>query len=64
MDGLLLFMAIGALLLIGPIAAIISVFGRTDAQVAGNSRVLWALVVLFIPFAWVVYFLMGRRPTY
>jgi len=30
-------------------------------QVAGNSRVLWALVVLFIPLAFVVYFLVGRR---
>jgi Phospholipase_D-nuclease N-terminal len=55
------FIILAALLFIGPIAALISIFQRTDSQVAGDSRVLWALVVLFIPFAWVIYFLMGRR---
>lgn len=61
MDVGIFFFILAALLFIGPIAALISIFQRTDSQVAGDSRVLWALVVLFIPFAWVVYFLMGRR---
>lgn len=62
MDGaLLIFAVVGGLLFVGPIAALVSIFQRSDAQVAGDSRVLWALVVLFVPFAWVVYFLAGRR---
>lgn len=58
MAGLLL---LALLLFLAPIAALISLFGRDDTEVAGGSRVLWALVILFIPFAWVVYFLIGRR---
>jgi hypothetical protein len=61
MSGSIVFLLIGLLLLIGPIAALISLFRREDSQVAGNSRVLWALVILLIPFAWVVYFLIGRK---
>ena len=57
----LIIFLVGALLFIGPIAALVSIFQRSDQQVAGNSRVLWALVILFLPFAWVVYFLAGRR---
>ena len=46
---------------VGLVAAMVSIFQRSDLQVVGDSRVLWALVVLFIPFAWAAYFLMGRR---
>jgi hypothetical protein len=60
-DASIFFIVIIGLLFLGPIAALVSIFQRTDSQVAGDSRVLWALVVLFIPFAWVVYFLIGRR---
>lgn len=45
----------------GPIAVLISLFRRSDNEVAGGSRVLWAIVVIFIPFAWIVYFLVGRK---
>ena len=61
MDASIFFIVVIALLFLGPIAALVSIFQRTDSHVAGDSRVLWALVVLFIPFAWVVYFLIGRR---
>lgn len=46
---------------IGGVLALISLFIRTDDQVVGDSRVLWALVVLLVPFAWLVYFVIGRR---
>jgi len=46
---------------VGLVAALVSIFQRSDLQVVGDSRVLWALVVLFIPFGFVAYFLMGRR---
>ena len=46
---------------VGLVAALVSIFQRSDLQVVGDSRVLWALVVLFVPFGFVAYFLMGRR---
>lgn len=44
------------------IAALISIFNREDTDVTGNSRVLWALVVLLLPFGWLGYFVLARRP--
>lgn len=61
MDALLVFLLFGVLMVLGPLAALVSLFRRTDSEVAGGSRVLWGLVILVIPFAWVVYFLLGRR---
>jgi hypothetical protein len=43
------------------IGALVSLFQRTDQQVVGDSRILWALVMLFIPFGFIAYFLVGRR---
>jgi hypothetical protein len=60
-DFLLVALLVGAIMVLAPLAAIVSLFTRTDEQVAGGSRVLWALVILVIPFAWLVYFLFGRR---
>lgn len=57
----LLALLVGALYFVGLIAALVSIFQRTDQQVVGDSRVLWALVVLFVPFGFVAYFLVGRR---
>jgi hypothetical protein len=48
-------------MVLGPLAALVSLFRRTDGDVVGGSRVLWGLVILVIPFAWLVYFLVGRR---
>ena len=47
--------------LIGQIWAIIDLLKREDPQVAGNSRVVWALVIIFLPFGWLVYLAAGRR---
>jgi hypothetical protein len=60
-DALLVFLAFGAVMVLGPLLALVSLFNRTDGEVAGGSRVLWGLVILVIPFAWIVYFLFGRR---
>jgi hypothetical protein len=60
-DALLVSLLVGALMVLAPLAAIVSLFRRTDGEVAGGSRVLWALVILVIPFAWIVYFAFGRR---
>jgi hypothetical protein len=46
---------------VGFILALVDLLRREDADVVGNSRVLWALIVLFIPFGWVAYFVAGRR---
>lgn len=53
---------LSAVYFVGLIAALVSIFQRTDQQVVGDSRVLWGLVVLFVPFGFVAYFLVGRRP--
>ena len=47
--------------LVGQIWALVDLLGRQDAQVVGDSRVLWALIVIFIPFAWLAYLIAGRR---
>jgi hypothetical protein len=46
---------------IGLILALVDLLRREDAGVVGNSRVLWALIILFIPLGWVAYFVVGRR---
>ncbi|MBA2557822.1 MAG: PLDc N-terminal domain-containing protein [Chloroflexi bacterium] len=56
------FLIFALLMLLGPIIALIDLFQRSDRDVAGDSRVLWAIVVLLVPFAWIVYFVVGRRP--
>jgi hypothetical protein len=56
-----LFLLVWIVGIVGLIAALVSLFRRSDEDVAGGSRVLWALVILFLPLAWVVYFLIGRR---
>jgi H+/Cl- antiporter ClcA len=61
MNGVVGLVVVGFILAICPILALISLFRRSDNEVAGNSRVLWALVILFIPFSCVVYFLIGRK---
>lgn len=47
--------------LIGLILAIVDLLKREDHQVVGNSRVIWVLIVIFIPLAWIAYFVAGRR---
>jgi hypothetical protein len=46
---------------VGLILALIDLLRREDPDVVGNSRVIWVLIVLFIPLAWIVYFVAGRR---
>lgn len=57
----LIAILLSAVFFVGLIAALVSIFQRTDEQVVGDSRVLWALVVLFVPFGFLAYFLVGRR---
>ncbi len=57
----LIAILLSAVFFVGLIAALVSMFQRTDEQVVGDSRVLWALVVLFVPFGFLAYFLVGRR---
>lgn len=57
----LIGLLLSAIYFIGLIAALVSIFQRTDQQVVGDSRVLWALVVLFVPFGFIAYFIVGRR---
>ena len=47
--------------LIGLILAIVDLLGREDHRVVGNSRVIWVIIVIFIPLAWIAYFVAGRR---
>jgi ABC-type amino acid transport system permease subunit len=58
---IMLVFLFAAFQVVGVIAAFVSLFQRTDQQVVGDSRILWALVVLFIPLGFVAYFLLGRR---
>lgn len=57
----LITILLSVLYFVGLIAALVSLFQRTDQQVVGDSRVLWALVVLLVPFGFIGYFLFGRR---
>lgn len=50
-----------AVLALGPLFRLVDLLRREDYEVVGNSRVLWALIVLFIPFAWIFHFALGRR---
>jgi hypothetical protein len=57
----LLAVVFSLLQFVGMIFAIIDLLRREDHQVMGNSRVIWVLIVLFIPLAWIAYFVAGRR---
>ena len=46
---------------VGLILALIDILRREDPDVVGNSRVIWVIIVIFIPLAWIVYFFAGRR---
>jgi hypothetical protein len=60
--GFLFFtLALSIVHLAGQIWALIDLLRREDPQVVGNSRVLWALIVIFIPFGWLGYLVAGRR---
>lgn len=47
--------------LVGQIWALVDLLKRDDPHVVGDSRVLWALIVIFIPFGWLGYLVAGRR---
>ena len=51
----------GILQFVGLVLALIDLLRREDHQVVGNSRVIWVLIILFVPLAWIVYFVAGRR---
>jgi hypothetical protein len=57
------FVAVGlsVLQLIGLVLALVDILRREDPDVVGDSRVIWVLIVILIPFAWLAYFLFGRR---
>lgn len=57
------FAAVGLSLLqlIGLGLALVDILRREDPDVVGDSRVIWVIIVIFIPFAWLAYFLVGRR---
>ena len=55
--------ALVVLFALGPLLAFLDIISRelvTEAGVSG-SRLLKALFFLFVPFTWVVYFLLFRR---
>ena len=56
-----LFFFAGIVHIIGMILAIVDLLRREDADVLGNSQLIWVVLVLFLPFAWVAYFFLGRR---
>jgi hypothetical protein len=55
------FLVLAIAQFVGFILALVDLVRREDPDVVGNSRVLRALIVLFIPFGWVAYFVAGRR---
>jgi hypothetical protein len=57
------FAAVGLSLLqfLGMVVALVDILRREDPDVVGDSRVIWVIIVILIPFAWVAYFLFGRR---
>jgi len=57
----LAFALLGVVHLIGQILAVVDIVRREDPQVVGDSRLLWVLIVIFVPFGWLVYFIIGRR---
>lgn len=62
MDILLLFVILALVQVAGWVYSLVDLFQRRDSDVAGDSRVLWAIVIVFVPLAWLVYLLAGRRP--
>ena len=54
-------LALSILHLAGQIWALVDLLKREDPQVVGDSRVLWALIVILIPFGWLAYLVAGRR---
>jgi cytochrome bd-type quinol oxidase subunit 1 len=51
----------GLIQLVGLIFALVDILRREDRDVVGDSRVIWVVIVVFIPLAWAAYFLVGRR---
>jgi hypothetical protein len=60
-----LFFFVAAILAIvhfvGQLLALLDILRREDAQLLGDSRLLWVLIVIFVPFGWLFYFIVGRR---
>jgi hypothetical protein len=52
---------LGLLQFLGMVVALVDILRREDPDVVGDSRVIWVIIVILIPFAWVAYFLLGRR---
>jgi|JI7StandDraft_1071085.scaffolds.fasta_scaffold856787_2 hypothetical protein len=52
----LLFLVLG-LIIIPQILAIVHI---VRSQLESNLKLIWVLVTIFIPFGWLVYFLVGR----
>jgi hypothetical protein len=52
---------LGIIHLVGQLVALIDILRREDPQLTGDSRLLWVLIVIFVPFGWLLYFVIGRR---
>lgn len=46
---------------VGLILALVDILRREDPDVVGGSRVIWVIIVIFVPLAWIAYFVAGRR---
>jgi hypothetical protein len=57
-----LFAAVlGIVHFVGQLLALLDILRREDPQLLGDSRLLWVLIVIFVPFGWLFYFIVGRR---
>lgn len=58
MGWLLLILTLFAL---GPVIALMHTLIRNDWQPVSSRNLRWSVVVMLIPFVWIVYFLVTRR---
>ena len=58
LGGLLLILALFAL---GPVIALMHTLIRADWQPVSSRNLRWSVVVMLIPFTWIVYFVVTMR---
>jgi Phospholipase_D-nuclease N-terminal len=42
------------------IPQIIAIVNLVQSSLESNMKIVWALVIIFVPFGWLVYFLVGK----
>jgi hypothetical protein len=53
-------MFILGILAITIIPQIIAIVNLVQSSLESNMKIVWALVIIFVPFGWLVYFLVGK----